>query len=250
MKKGFFILGLMLLPVMASANVVISEIMYDLTGADSGREWVEIFNSGAEFVDLTNWKLYEAETNHKINLFKKTDSFVLPANSYAVIADDPAKFLIDWPNFAGVVYDSTFSLSNIGETVVIRNAELVDINSIAYGSEWGANGDGNSLQYVNENWRALNPTPGAINFVLKIEPVVPVLAPVFVPEPVVSEAVVEEGQEAQEAQEVQEAQETKVAVAVSTAPVTSKTIYYFSAVLGFAIFAGLGIFFIRHKSRI
>ncbi|MCR4281332.1 MAG: lamin tail domain-containing protein, partial [Candidatus Kaiserbacteria bacterium] len=49
-----------LLPFTASAQVVISEIMYDLeTGSDSGREWVEVFNSGGSSVNLTDWKVSE-----------------------------------------------------------------------------------------------------------------------------------------------------------------------------------------------
>ena len=154
----------MFLPVFVFASVRINEIMYDLKeGSDTGREWVEIFNSGSEVVDLTGWRFYEAETNHKINLFRETNTFLLPAGGYAIIADDPNKFLIDWSNFSGVVLDSSFSLSNTGETITLRNGELVDIDNVTYSSGWGANGDGNSLQNVNGTWVAQAPTPGAAN---------------------------------------------------------------------------------------
>jgi len=167
LKQKFFIFGLffgMFLPVFVFASVRINEIMYDLKeGSDTGREWVEIFNSGSEVVDLTGWRFYEAETNHKINLFRETNTFLLPAGGYAIIADDPNKFLIDWSNFSGVVLDSSFSLSNTGETITLRNGELVDIDNVTYSSGWGANGDGNSLQNVNGTWVAQAPTPGAAN---------------------------------------------------------------------------------------
>ena len=48
----------------AHASVTINEIMYDLEGADTGREWVEVHNSGSEAVDLLKWKFVEGGTNH------------------------------------------------------------------------------------------------------------------------------------------------------------------------------------------
>ena len=39
-------------PCAAFAQVVFTEVMYDLpSGSDSGREWVEVFNAGAAPVD-------------------------------------------------------------------------------------------------------------------------------------------------------------------------------------------------------
>jgi len=50
----------------AFAQVAITEIMYDLEGSDSGREWVEIHNTSSAEIDLADWKLYENNTNHGI----------------------------------------------------------------------------------------------------------------------------------------------------------------------------------------
>ena len=49
-------LAALLVPFVASAQVVISEIMYDVSGevgADDTREWVEIFNAGSTAQELT-----------------------------------------------------------------------------------------------------------------------------------------------------------------------------------------------------
>jgi hypothetical protein len=50
----FFVLAL---PSYVGAQVVISEIMYDLPGADTGPggEWVEIHNESGSGVDLEMW---------------------------------------------------------------------------------------------------------------------------------------------------------------------------------------------------
>jgi len=155
------ILGLLFLPTLALANIEITEIMYDLEGTDTGREWIEVWNKGNEDVDITDWKFYEAEVNHKINSATPgVAEFEILGGGFAIIADNPEKFLIDHSSFSGTVFDSSFSLKNTGETIAIRNSELVDIDSIFYNPELGADGDGNSLQKVGGVWMAGSPTPG------------------------------------------------------------------------------------------
>ena len=139
------------------ASVIVSEIMYDLEGADTGREWVEVQNDGGA-VDLTGWKFFEGGVNHGLTLVQGDIS--LSQNSFAVIADNAEKFLLDWPGFSGTLFDSSFSLSNTGETIVLRNSELAEVDSVAYLSEWGANGDGKSLQKNGSEWIVFAPNPG------------------------------------------------------------------------------------------
>ena len=102
------------------ANLEINEIMYDLkTGSDEGREWVEIYNNSNTPVDLSAFRFFEADTNHKIKLMQGSAN--VAGRGYAIIVSDLTKFKIDWPNFTGTIYDSSFSLSNSGETLAIKN---------------------------------------------------------------------------------------------------------------------------------
>jgi len=64
------------------------------------------------------------------------------------------------PDFSGILFDSSFSLSNTGETVSIRNQDLVDEDTASYTSDMGAKGDGNSLQKINGSWVSAFPTIG------------------------------------------------------------------------------------------
>jgi len=160
-----FILIFIFVPKVVFGTVVINEIMYDLKkgeGSDTGREWIEVKNTGSEQVDLSTWKLYENKTNHALNLFSGNDAFIA-SGGYAVIADNAEKFLIDWPGFSGVVFDSSFSLKQSGETLILRDEALNDIDQVDYLPEWGAGGDGDSLQLVNGKWIAGAPTPGSSN---------------------------------------------------------------------------------------
>ena len=73
----------------------ISEIMYDPSGADIGREWVEVYNDTSSSIVLSSWKFLESGTNHGITIYQGGDS--IPASGYAVIADNAVKFLADFP---------------------------------------------------------------------------------------------------------------------------------------------------------
>lgn len=154
-------LGFFLAPTFVSAQVVISEIMYDLAeGGDTGREWVEVHNAGSESVNLTEWKFFESDTNHGL---KAISGEILAPGAYAIIADNPAKFATDWPSFSGLVFDSAFALNNSGETLVLRccGKEPTDRDSVTYNNTGGGAGDGFSLHRSGSSIVAAKPSPGS-----------------------------------------------------------------------------------------
>ncbi len=150
------------IPFSSSAAVVISEIMYDLSeGSDSGREWIEIWNSGSESVDISGWKFFEENTNHGVTALE--GGTILSAGGYALIVSDPAKFKADYPGFSGILFDSSFSLENTSEEIALKDSGGGVVDFVTYTKEWGAAGDGTSLQKVGATWIAALPTPGAAN---------------------------------------------------------------------------------------
>ena len=46
-------------PFLGHAQVVITEVMYDAAGTDTGYEWVEIYNEGDTNIDIAQWFFYE-----------------------------------------------------------------------------------------------------------------------------------------------------------------------------------------------
>ena len=153
-------LSIVLLPLSVNAEIVISEIMYDLPGSDSGREWIEIQNTGASAADISGWKLFEGNTNHGIATTTEEQSFVLLPGAYAVIADSKEAFRLDWKFFGGLLFDSSFSLSNTGETIALRDGTLSAIDTVIYTSALGANGDGKTLFRTGNSFFPGKPTPG------------------------------------------------------------------------------------------
>jgi hypothetical protein len=154
--SGFFCVCIFF-PVCVFAQVVITEIMYDIEGTDTGREWVEVQNTGSTAVDLSLWKLFEANTAHKL---VPVGDISLPALGFAVITDNPDKFKADNPQFSGLLFDSTFSLSNEGEVLVIRDPAGADSDSVTYQPALGGAGDGTTLQKTASGWISAPATSG------------------------------------------------------------------------------------------
>ena len=154
------IILLLLLPI-ATAQIEITEIMYDLPGADGKREWIEIHNTGNE-TDISDWRFFENGQHHKFKNF--TDNLIIGTGEYAVIVNKPEAFLND-TNFTGKIIDSSWSsLANSGELLVLRTSKdgPVVVN-ITYLPTNASDGNGASLQLINESWQACNPTPGTSN---------------------------------------------------------------------------------------
>jgi hypothetical protein len=168
-----FLLLLAALPRFAHAQVVISEIMYNPKGTDTGREWIELYNAGSSDVAMAagsgkgGWRVNDG-SNHTL-----TDpaggtgrgTLTIPAAGYLVIASDPSDFTSG--EYAGGSYSvikSSISLNNTGTTVSIVDGTGATLDSVPYTSAQGANDDGTSLQKTADgSWIAALPTPGTAN---------------------------------------------------------------------------------------
>ena len=157
----------------AFADLLINEIMYNPKGNDSGREWVEIYNTDpAVSVDLSKWYFFTDNTKHSLN---PQSSPAIPALGYAIIVQDPVKFKGDWPNFPGLIFDSSWSdLNNTaGETIALKDPGFNLISTTTYHPFTSGKDDTNSLQLINNSWVGAAPTPGGLNQLPVIQPVIP-----------------------------------------------------------------------------
>ncbi|MDQ5971660.1 MAG: hypothetical protein QG566_606 [Patescibacteria group bacterium] len=160
MKNFYKILIIVILIFFAKntfASIEITEIMYDVSGTDTNREWIEVYNNGSTSTDLSKWYFFSDNTKHNL----ENTSPDLGANKYAVIVQNADKFRIDYPDYTGIIFDSSWTgLDNEGEVISLKDPELNIVSSVNYTSNMGANGDGKSLQKIDGEWQASNPTPG------------------------------------------------------------------------------------------
>jgi len=163
--KIIIILLCVLFPVFSQAQVI-SEIMYDLPGTDTKREWIEIYNNTSSTISSTNLRLKENDVSRVLTVITASD---IPAGEYAVIADNSDQFMIDNPDFTGILFDNVFSLNNEGESLSLLNGTTI-LDTVSYTSSLGASGDGNSLQLSNDIFISALPTPGKVNSNTAVEP--------------------------------------------------------------------------------
>ncbi len=173
------LLGLVGAPSFASAfsGVTITEILYDASGSDVDREWVEVTNLNNEPTDIAKYMLQESTSNHRFSLF--TGSSELAAGESAILAKNPASFAAAYPNYDGAVLKAAFSLSNTGETLKLKNASSTVVDSVTYATSKGAQGDGNSLHRMSKGLQAGTPDPGiyteSVSVVIKKDALSPVV---------------------------------------------------------------------------
>ena len=146
------------IPTVSYADVFITEIMYDYEGSDGGNEWVEIHNTGPR-IDISTFFFLENDIHHGL----KPEGFShLDTDQRAVIVQDLSVARKIFNNDIPII-KSSFSLNNTGEHLGVSNPEKEVISTASYSSEYGANGNGLSLQGSGMDWVEADPTPGHIN---------------------------------------------------------------------------------------
>jgi len=166
----------------ATATVVINELHTDPDVKTEPVEFVELYNFGAEAVDLSNWCFVNGI------FYAFPEGVTLAPGEYLVVAQDPLHVLAKWNiRRAAVPEDKVFGpfagkLANEGEHVVLCDADgtIVDEVDCQLGFPWptvgdplpGDRSDGSaSMQLVNPmldndlagSWRSASPTPAAAN---------------------------------------------------------------------------------------
>lgn len=142
----------------STGNVVISEIHYHPASGDEGGEFVEIWNPGAEAVDLRGARI-EGGIDFSFGEGPNSRLWVIGAGERMVLVGDETEFELVHGDLGGLVVGRfSGNLANGGERValVARDGQLID--EVIYGDElpWptAADGPGYSLvRTVRGTWR-------------------------------------------------------------------------------------------------
>lgn len=147
----FFLLIGLIFPNILNAQqyIIISEIMYDtplnevITSPPySNGEYIELYNSGDNVVNLNGWKLKGGGVNEIYNF----ENVTIPSKSYLILAyqhknkntvelfyfDHLYSDLQAMPPNSQIIYQNKIVLSNSGESVVLQDANGFTKDSIYY----------------------------------------------------------------------------------------------------------------------
>ncbi len=145
-----------------TSGLKINEIMFNPSGSDTGREWIEIYaeyaDSNESCINLSQYKLFEENSNHNIYAYNQINNQQNNLNcGYSIICSNCDYFLNEYDEYGTFLnqtiplYKSSFSLSNSGELIALKlNESIIDeINYLNFTNI----SEGYSLELYNYSWR-------------------------------------------------------------------------------------------------
>ena len=164
-SKTLIIIGLIFLPFIIQASVVINEIAWMGTNVSYNDEWIELYNDGGS-VNLDGWVLKADGGSPEINL-----SGTIPAKGF---------YLLERTNddtVAGISADLIYkeALSNSGENLKLYNSSGSLVDQVVSPDGWlaGDNSTKQTMERIGSSWQTSQDsggTPKTINSIGAIEP--------------------------------------------------------------------------------
>lgn len=158
-------------------KIVINEINYNPAADFDSGDWIELYNTSDNAVDISGWYFSDSNAEHR---FIFAEGTVIDSAGYLVLVADDSAFAACFPDVPNYVGEIGFGLNRVGELIKLMNSNGYIIDSLTYDEEapWplAANGAGATLELKDaesdnalaENWQASQShgTPGKINSVL------------------------------------------------------------------------------------
>lgn len=141
-------------PASTTPDILISEVFYDTPGNESKEEWVEIYNTTSQQIDLNGWSLVDDNGNGQSFTF--SNKHKISGNSFLTLALDRKDFKALYNKNADD-FVSLPPLNNDGDVLVLKDATGNTIDAVAWEggansliSGWGSTslpsaGEGNSI---------------------------------------------------------------------------------------------------------
>lgn len=142
--------------------LLISEVMSNPVGDDSGREWIEVYNNSDSSIDLSPLTI-SIKGGVAVAVTPLSGGTMLAPDGYAIIGSTVSgstKFLQDYPNYSGLLFKSSISLVNTGITSIDIKLSGSTADSL---SSYTAAKEGYTLSLVNGSFAQGSPTPGTAN---------------------------------------------------------------------------------------
>ncbi len=155
-------------------DLVINEINYNSSDLFDTGDWIEIYNNGAQVVDLDGYYFTDNDPEHRYTF--PAYSSVEPGE-YILLVQDTASFLTLFPNVQNIYGSFDFGLSGSGEQISLYDLSNRLIDRVEYDDTypWPAEPDGNgpTLELIHPDssnefaiawgFSSGNGSPGSLN---------------------------------------------------------------------------------------
>ncbi len=151
------------IPSRAQASLVINEIAWQGYLGDANNEWIELYNSGGETINLDGWLLETADGTPSINLsglsIGSGDFVLLERTDDTTVPEETASLF-----YSG-------ALSNEGENLVLKNSGGSVVDSANFSSGWGEmqSSSVGTMSRFGNSWNEGEATPKSENISLEVE---------------------------------------------------------------------------------
>jgi hypothetical protein len=126
--------------------------MYNPEGNDNNKEYIEIYTN----LNLTGWTLQDSTSEDILELLQ-----YYPSN-YSLIVEEEFNFT----HINATVYTTGLTignnLNNDEDIIIIKNQTRI-FDTIHYYSTWGGENNGNSICFMDNQWKEYTPSPGYEN---------------------------------------------------------------------------------------
>jgi len=160
----------------STGGIVINEINYNSSNQFNSGDWIELYNSSSQSVNISGWTFTDSDPEHAFVIPAGT---ILGSNQYLVLLEDSSLFTACFPDVKNFIGQTDFGLSGSGEFMKLMNATGQGIDSLTYDDNdpWPTepDGDGATLELedaasdntLGENWKASagHGSPGSKNSV-------------------------------------------------------------------------------------
>ncbi|MBU2561730.1 MAG: lamin tail domain-containing protein [Nanoarchaeota archaeon] len=133
---AIYILNILLMPGMclAAEHVIISEVLYDPTGTETGGEAVEIYNPTAGPIDISGYVIKTESSPADATI---PDGTTLPAHTFYLIADTGWSTLKDDASWPQADHEEAITMANTdaGVALALPNGTIID--AVGWGNPAG-----------------------------------------------------------------------------------------------------------------
>ncbi len=172
-KFLFTIILFLVFPMVSFAQVVINEIAWMGTAAETNGsycEWIELYNTGNTEISLANWilkigtteKTFSADNNAALSV-GAGDFYLIERYTPSACPDPVPGIIADWSVSFGT------GISNSGTIISLQNSQEGEVNRVDMSGGWTA-GDIATKETAqlttSKSWITASPTPDAINVVV------------------------------------------------------------------------------------
>jgi len=130
----YIIAAILLLSTCVSANIVISQVLYDPIGTESGGEAIELKNTGQTVVDISNWVIATEASATDVKIPSNT---IIEAGKTLLIADTGWSTKRDNSEWKNADIEDTMTLGNADSGIALKDEQGTIVDALGWGDSEG-----------------------------------------------------------------------------------------------------------------